>query len=55
MGFDVVYLTPIHPIGTTDRKGRNNTLTAAPGIPVRRTPLVQPTAATTPSIPNWVL
>ena len=33
MGFDVVYLTPIHPIGTTDRKGRNNTLTAAPGDP----------------------
>ncbi len=33
MGFDVVYLTPIHPIGTTDRKGRNNALTAAPGDP----------------------
>ncbi|MFJ9669631.1 alpha-1,4-glucan--maltose-1-phosphate maltosyltransferase [Streptomyces sp. NPDC101221] len=28
MGFDVVYLPPIHPIGTTHRKGRNNTLTA---------------------------
>ncbi|WP_328504484.1 alpha-1,4-glucan--maltose-1-phosphate maltosyltransferase [Streptomyces sp. NBC_00457] len=26
MGFDVVYLPPIHPIGTTFRKGRNNTL-----------------------------
>ena len=26
MGFDVVYLPPIHPIGTTYRKGRNNTL-----------------------------
>ncbi len=33
MGFDVVYLTPIHPIGTTHRKGRNNTLTARPGDP----------------------
>ena len=33
MGFDVVYLTPIHPIGTTARKGRNNTLTAQPGDP----------------------
>ena len=33
MGFDVVYLTPIHPIGTTARKGRNNTLTALPGDP----------------------
>ncbi|MCH8612397.1 maltotransferase domain-containing protein [Arsenicicoccus dermatophilus] len=30
MGFDVVYLTPIHPIGTTNRKGPNNTLTAGP-------------------------
>ena len=33
MGFDVVYLTPIHPIGTTARKGRNNALTAEPGDP----------------------
>ncbi|MCF2706603.1 DUF3416 domain-containing protein [Arcanobacterium haemolyticum] len=33
MGFDVVYLTPIHPIGTTSRKGRNNTLVALPGDP----------------------
>ncbi|HLS72264.1 MAG TPA: alpha-1,4-glucan--maltose-1-phosphate maltosyltransferase [Actinomycetaceae bacterium] len=33
MGFDVVYLTPIHPIGTTNRKGRNNTLHAKPGDP----------------------
>ena len=33
MGFDVVYLTPIHPIGTTHRKGRNNTLTAVEGDP----------------------
>ncbi|MCV2458302.1 alpha-1,4-glucan--maltose-1-phosphate maltosyltransferase [Streptomyces sp. ICN988] len=36
MGFDVVYLPPIHPIGTTHRKGRNNTLSATPddvGVP----------------------
>ena len=33
MGFDVVYLTPIHPIGTTHRKGRNNSLTTEPGDP----------------------
>lgn len=33
MGFDVVYLTPIHPIGTTFRKGRNNALAALPGDP----------------------
>jgi len=33
MGFDVVYLPPVHPIGTTFRKGRNNTLEARPGEP----------------------
>ena len=33
MGFDVVYLIPIHPIGTTFRKGRNNSLTPVPGDP----------------------
>jgi starch synthase (maltosyl-transferring) len=27
MGFDVIYLPPIHPIGTTHRKGRNNSVT----------------------------
>ncbi|MBW9092874.1 DUF3416 domain-containing protein [Microbacterium jejuense] len=33
MGFDVVYLPPIHPIGTLNRKGPNNTLDARPGDP----------------------
>ncbi|MBX5000788.1 alpha-1,4-glucan--maltose-1-phosphate maltosyltransferase [Rhizobium lentis] len=33
MGFDVLYFPPIHPIGTTNRKGRNNSLKAAPGDP----------------------
>ncbi len=36
MGFDVVYLPPIHPIGTTFRKGAGNSLTAGefdPGSP----------------------
>lgn len=33
MGFDVVYLPPIHPIGRINRKGRNNTLEAQPGDP----------------------
>ncbi len=33
MGFDVAYLTPIYPIGTTFRKGRNNTLEVHPGDP----------------------
>jgi starch synthase (maltosyl-transferring) len=33
LGFDVVYLPPIHPIGQTNRKGRDNTLVAAPEDP----------------------
>ncbi|XVV15341.1 maltotransferase domain-containing protein [Actinoplanes sp. CA-131856] len=33
MGFDVVYLTPIHPIGRVNRKGRNNSLHAEPEDP----------------------
>jgi starch synthase (maltosyl-transferring) len=33
MGFDVVYLPPVHPIGNTARKGPNNTRTARPGDP----------------------
>jgi starch synthase (maltosyl-transferring) len=33
MGFDVVYLPPVHPIGTTARKGANNSLNAGPGDP----------------------
>ena len=33
LGFDVVYLTPIHPIGKTNRKGRNNSLKAGPDDP----------------------
>src|SRR5699024_5797556 len=32
-GFDVAYLTPIHPIGTSFRKGRNNSLETQPGDP----------------------
>jgi len=32
-GVDVVYLPPIHPIGHTNRKGKNNALVAAPGDP----------------------
>jgi starch synthase (maltosyl-transferring) len=33
MAFDVVYLPPVHPIGTTFRKGRNNTLNPQEGDP----------------------
>ncbi|OQA06358.1 MAG: Alpha-1,4-glucan:maltose-1-phosphate maltosyltransferase 2 [bacterium ADurb.Bin374] len=33
MGFDVLYFPPIHPIGVTNRKGRNNSLKCAPSDP----------------------
>jgi starch synthase (maltosyl-transferring) len=33
LGFDVLYFPPIHPIGHTNRKGRNNALKAEPGDP----------------------
>jgi len=33
MGFDIVYLPPIHPIGRTHRKGKDNTLTPGPDDP----------------------
>lgn len=33
LGFDVVYLPPIHPVGTTARKGKNNSVTCKPGEP----------------------
>jgi len=33
LGFDVLYLTPIHPIGRVNRKGRNNLLLCEPGDP----------------------
>jgi starch synthase (maltosyl-transferring) len=33
LGFDILYLPPIHPIGVTNRKGRDNALVAGPGDP----------------------
>ncbi|MEO6872560.1 MAG: alpha-1,4-glucan--maltose-1-phosphate maltosyltransferase [Chthoniobacterales bacterium] len=33
MGFDVIYFPPIHPIGLTNRKGRNNSVTSEQGEP----------------------
>jgi starch synthase (maltosyl-transferring) len=33
LGFDVLYFPPIHPIGHTNRKGKNNTVTAGPDDP----------------------
>ena len=53
LGFDVVYLPPIHPIGATNRKGRNNALVAGAGR--RRLAVgdrLARRAATTRSIPS---
>jgi starch synthase (maltosyl-transferring) len=33
MGFSVIYFPPVHPIGVTNRKGRNNSTTCKPGDP----------------------
>ena len=33
MGFDVIYFPPIHPVGLTKRKGRNNAVVSEPGDP----------------------
>ncbi len=33
MGFDVIYLPPVHPIGSTNKKGKDNTVTAGPEDP----------------------
>ena len=52
MGFDVVYLPPIHPIGRTHRKGRNNTLTPGPDDPGSRGRSARPRAGTTPCTPT---
>ena len=52
MGFDVIYLPPIHPIGEVNRKGPNNTLDPGPddpGSPGRSAPR---TADTTPIHPD---
>jgi starch synthase (maltosyl-transferring) len=47
LGFDIIYLPPIHPIGLTNRKGRDNAIRAHPGRSATRA------AATTPSTPTW--
>ena len=36
MGFNVIYFSPIHPIGHTNRKGRNNAIVCQPGDPACR-------------------
>ena len=52
MGFDVIYLPPIHPIGEVNRKGPNNTLDPARTTPAPRGRSAARTAATTPSTPT---
>ena len=53
MGFDVVYLLPVHPIGSTARKGANNVLVALPGIRARRGPSAHRPAGMTRCTPTW--
>ncbi len=53
LGFDVIYLPPIHPIGHTNRKGRNNALTAGPTDPGSPWAIGDPTVDTTPFTPTW--
>ena len=58
MGFDVIYFPPIHPIGESNRKGRNNSVTCQPGEPGVPTPSeitgkVSMAAATRMSRRNW--
>ena len=52
MGFDVIYLPPIHPIGEVNRKGPNNTLTPGPTTPGRPGRSAARTAGTTRSTPT---
>ncbi len=52
MGFDVLYLPPIHPIGVANRKGRNNTLDPGPDDPGSPWAIGSRRAATTPSTPT---
>jgi hypothetical protein len=54
MGFDIVYLPPIHPIGRSFRKGRNNSVTSQPGEPGSPWAIGASKAATRPSARNWV-
>lgn len=52
MGFDVVYLPPVHPIGRAFRKGPDNALTAGPHDVGSPWAIGSPRAATTPSTPT---
>ena len=52
LGFDVVYLPPIHPIGTRTARGRTTRSTPGPATPARRGRSARRRAATTRSIPT---
>ncbi len=52
LGFDVVYLPPIHPIGETNRKGPNNALAAGPATRAHRGRSVLRSEGTRRSIPT---
>jgi hypothetical protein len=53
LGFDVLYIPPIHPIGHQFRKGKNNSTTCEPGEPGFRMVLVQTWAVTRQFFQNW--
>jgi starch synthase (maltosyl-transferring) len=53
LGFDVLYFPPIHPIGRTNRKGKNNSLTAGKASPAAPMPSARRRAGTMRSTPSW--
>ena len=53
MGFDVLYLPPIHPVGNSFRKGKNNTLAAGATTSGAPGPSAPKKAATRPFIRSW--
>ncbi len=55
MGFDVLYLPPIHPIGLNFRKGKNNAAEAMPPTAAVRGPLAISREATKRSCRNWAM
>ena len=53
MGFDILYLPPIHPIGDTYRKGKNNSLNPTDTDVGSHGPSVLPRAGTRRFTLNW--
>jgi hypothetical protein len=52
MGFNVVYLPPIHPIGALSQRPQQQSGKPSRAIAAARGPSARPRAATNPSIPN---